>query len=49
MKEKGVAFSDIKKKLVDAKHEGAEDMESVNDIQNVKIFEIIIELNIYKI
>lgn len=41
MKEKGLSFEDIKKKLLAEKYEGAEDMESANDVPNVKIFELI--------
>ena len=41
MKEKGLSFDDIKGKLVAEKYEDAENMQSVNDIPNVKIFELI--------
>ncbi len=41
MKEKGLSFDDIKGKLVAEKYEDAENMQSINDIPNVKIFELI--------
>ena len=41
MKKKGVPFSQIKVKLVEEKVEGADEMNSVNDIPKDKIFELI--------
>jgi hypothetical protein len=41
MKDKGLSFSGIKKKLVEEGFEGSEAMVSVSDIPNVKIFELV--------
>ena len=41
MKKKGLSFSQLKSKLVDEGVSGAEEMSSVNDIPNDKIFELI--------
>lgn len=49
MKKKGVPFSQIKVKLVEEKIEGAEEMNSVNDIPKDKIFELINRLKKAKV
>ena len=41
MKKKGLPFSQLKSKLVDEGVSGAEEMSSVSDIPNDKIFELI--------
>ena len=41
MKEKGVSFDQIQKRLIKDKYEKAEEMTSINDISKPKIFELI--------
>lgn len=41
MKEKGISFDNLKKKLSKEKFENADSFESINDIPKVKIFELI--------
>jgi hypothetical protein len=41
MKDKNISFENLKKKLVKERFEGAEQINSINDISKVKIFELI--------
>ena len=41
MKDKGVSFEQIKKKLVQENYEGSEDISSISDLPKFKIFELV--------
>ena len=41
MKEKGISFDQIQKRLVKDKYEKAEELASINEISKPKIFELI--------
>ena len=45
MKEKGVDFDRVKKRLDRQKYEGATELNSIDDIPAIKIFELIEDLN----
>tara|TARA_R100000808_G_C2150819_1_gene159674 strand:+ start:131 stop:862 length:732 start_codon:yes stop_codon:yes gene_type:complete len=45
MKSKGITFDRLKSKLVNEKYEKAEEVECIEDIPNVKVFELIERIN----
>ncbi len=48
MKEKSISFDALKSKLVKEKHPGAEDLQSIQEISNIKVFELIERLQSIK-
>lgn len=48
MKEKNVSFETLKTRLIKEKYEGAEDLQSIQDISNIKVFELIERLKAAK-
>jgi hypothetical protein len=41
MKDKGISFDQLKKKLIKEKFDNAENLNSISDIPKVKIFELL--------